>query len=58
MDVAHLLGPTLGQLLGDPSLRNALGQRGRQRVLAHYTQAHIAAETAALYRDVLHGAMA
>ncbi len=55
---AAALRAALGRLLGDPSLRRTLGQRGRQRVLAHYTQAHIAAETAALYRDVLRGALA
>ncbi len=55
---ATALRAALGQLLGDASLRGELGRRGRQRVLAHYTQAHIAAETAALYRDVLRGTLA
>ncbi|MCA9960546.1 MAG: glycosyltransferase family 4 protein [Anaerolineales bacterium] len=33
--------------------RRELGQKGRQRVLAHYTQAQIAAQTVAVYQDIL-----
>jgi glycosyltransferase involved in cell wall biosynthesis len=40
----------LATLLGDAALRRDLGAKGRARVLAHYTQAQIAAETVALYR--------
>jgi glycosyltransferase involved in cell wall biosynthesis len=43
----------LGQLMADPELRAQLAQRGRRRVLAHYTQARIAADTVAVYREVL-----
>ena len=43
----------LARLLGDASLRERLGRRGRERVLAHYTQARIAAQTVAVYREML-----
>jgi glycosyltransferase involved in cell wall biosynthesis len=36
-----------------PELRRELGRQGRQRVLERYTQAQIAAQTVAVYRDVL-----
>jgi glycosyltransferase involved in cell wall biosynthesis len=36
-----------------PALRDELGRNGRQRVLDHYTQKHIANETAAVYREML-----
>jgi glycosyltransferase involved in cell wall biosynthesis len=39
-----------------PELRRELGQRGRQRVLEHYTQAQIAAQTVQVYREVMRGA--
>ena len=42
----------LGLLRDDPVRRRELGEKGRVRVLAHYTQAKIAAETVALYRQV------
>ncbi|MEP0764281.1 MAG: glycosyl transferase family 1, partial [Chloroflexota bacterium] len=36
-----------------PDLRRTLGERGRARVLAHYTQAQVAAQTVAVYRALL-----
>jgi len=51
-DVAALRAH-LARLLGDASLRERLGRRGRERVLAHYTQAQIAAQTVAVYREML-----
>jgi glycosyltransferase involved in cell wall biosynthesis len=43
----------LGQLVDRPELRASLGRRGRERVLAHYTQAQIADRTYQVYRSVL-----
>jgi glycosyltransferase involved in cell wall biosynthesis len=43
----------LAQLLADGHLRADLARRGRERVLAHYTQAQIAAQTYQVYRSVL-----
>jgi glycosyltransferase involved in cell wall biosynthesis len=34
-------------------LRYNLGRNGRQRVLQHYTQAQIAAQTVSVYRDMV-----
>jgi len=45
---AHLV-----RLLRDLDLRSDLAQRGRERVLAHYTQAQIATETYQVYQTVL-----
>ena len=47
-DVATL-ARHLRALMDDPSLRQRLGQAGRQRVLARFTMARIAAETVAVY---------
>lgn len=44
----------LQALLANPALRQQLGQRGRERVLAHYTQAQIAAKTVTVYRTLMH----
>lgn len=44
----HLL-----RLAGDAALRAALGQRGRSRVLAHFTQQRIAAATYQVYQQML-----
>lgn len=41
------------RLMQNPQERRALGQKGRQRVLAHYTQAQIAAQTTAVYRQLV-----
>jgi glycosyltransferase involved in cell wall biosynthesis len=43
----------LARLLHDPSLLAELGRRGRARVLAHYTQAQVAAQTYAIYQALL-----
>jgi len=51
-DVAALAGH-LQALLDDRSLSQRLGQTGRERVLAHFTMAHIAAETVAVYSKLL-----
>jgi len=45
----------LSQLMADPALREELARRGRARVLAHYTQAQVAAKTYQVYRDLLSG---
>ncbi len=42
----------LARLAADADLRADLAQRGRERVLAHYTQARVAAQTVAFYREV------
>ena len=41
------------RLRHDATLRAELSARGRARVLAHYTHAHIAEQTAAIYRKLL-----
>jgi glycosyltransferase involved in cell wall biosynthesis len=43
----------LSQLMDAPALRADLARRGRERVLAHYTQARIATETHEVYRRLL-----
>jgi glycosyltransferase involved in cell wall biosynthesis len=45
----------LQQLIDDVSLREALRQKGRQRVKDHYTQAAIARNTVKVYCDILGG---
>jgi len=45
----------LERLRDDEALRCDLGRRGRERVLAHYTQAQIAARTYSAYQAVLGG---
>lgn len=47
------LAAHLRSLRQDPALRRSLGALGRARVLERYTQAHIAAQTVELYREVL-----
>jgi glycosyltransferase involved in cell wall biosynthesis len=49
------LRAVLSKLMDNPSLRTQLGRRGRARVLEHYTQKRIAAQTYAIYRQLLHG---
>lgn len=51
-DVAALHKQLL-QLMQSESLRDELGRKGRQRVLAHYTQAQIAAQTVNVYHEML-----
>lgn len=43
----------LRRLMDEPEIRRQLGQRGRARVLAHYTQARIAQETYQVYQGIL-----
>jgi hypothetical protein len=45
----------LSQLMTDSALREELAQRGRARVLAHYTQAQVAAKTYQVYCELLGG---
>jgi glycosyltransferase involved in cell wall biosynthesis len=52
---AEELARQLALLQGDQEQRARLGRVGRERVLAHYTQTQIAAETVALYREVMAG---
>ena len=42
----------LSQLMADPALRGEMARRGRERVLAHYTQAQVAAKTYQVYREL------
>lgn len=49
---ASALRAHLARLQADPSLRAELAARGRARVLSHYTQARIAADTYAVYRQM------
>ena len=51
-DVAALR-ERLARLSGDVQLRAELAQRGRQRVLANYTQAQVAAATFQVYQEML-----
>lgn len=53
-DVDALRGH-LARLMADPDLRADLTRQGRERVLAHYTQARVAAQTVAVYREMLNG---
>jgi glycosyltransferase involved in cell wall biosynthesis len=50
---ATALAGRLRELFDDPARRVCLGRRGRDRVLAHYTQRQVAEATWQLYRDVL-----
>jgi len=50
---AEALRAALERLMHDAELRVTLGQKGRVRVLAHYTQRQIAVETYAVYRQLL-----
>lgn len=43
------------QLMQDQALRRELGRRGRERVLERYTQSRIAAQTVAVYQQMLAG---
>jgi glycosyltransferase involved in cell wall biosynthesis len=47
------LAAALRDLMRAPDQRHALGQRGRQRVLDRFTQAQVAAQTVAVYHDML-----
>ena len=49
---AGALADILAELASDPVQRSALAAAGRARVLAHFTQAQVAAATAAVYREM------
>ncbi len=53
---AAALAELLASLAQSPERRAALAAQGRARVLAHFTQAQVAADTARVYREVLSGA--
>ncbi|HBY97892.1 MAG: glycosyltransferase family 4 protein [Ardenticatenaceae bacterium] len=50
---AEALRAAITHLMADPGRRMWLSARGRQRVLAHFTQAQIARRTWQVYREVL-----
>jgi glycosyltransferase involved in cell wall biosynthesis len=50
---ADILRAHLSRLMGDPTLHADLARRGRERVLARFTQAQVAAQTYQVYRSVL-----
>jgi len=52
---AGVLASILAELAADPAQRAALSEAGRARVLAQFTQAQVAAETAAVYRAMMRG---
>ncbi len=52
-DDVRMLRAHLSRLLRDLDLRAELGQRGRERVMAYYTQAQVAAETFRIYQAIL-----
>ena len=47
------LRSAIGKLQRDPDERRRLARRGRDRVLARFTQRHVASETVALYKRML-----
>ena len=49
------LREALAALVGDPARRQALAERGRERVLAHYTQEQVARDIHGVYREMLAG---
>jgi glycosyltransferase involved in cell wall biosynthesis len=49
---AAALRECLARLMRDLDLRADLARRGRERVLAHFTQARVAAQTVAVYRKM------
>lgn len=52
-DDVEALHDALLRLQRDAELRRDLSTRGRARVLAHYTQKQVAAETVAVYRQIM-----
>jgi glycosyltransferase involved in cell wall biosynthesis len=49
---AQALVDAFALLRDEPGRRAALGAKGRARVLTHYTQSQIAAQTVAFYRQI------
>ncbi len=54
-DDARALAEQLARLMREAPLRADLGKRGREHVLAHYTQAQVAKATWSVYREMLGG---
>jgi glycosyltransferase involved in cell wall biosynthesis len=54
-DDVDTLRDHLQQLMISPALRDKLGRDGRQRVLANFTQAQVAAKTVSVYRELMNG---
>jgi glycosyltransferase involved in cell wall biosynthesis len=52
-DDRDALASCLRQLIEGPAYRDALGKQGRARVLQRFTQAQVAAQTVAIYREML-----
>lgn len=52
-DDRDALASALTRLIDNADLRGELGRRGRERVLAHFTQRQIAEATVAAYREML-----
>jgi glycosyltransferase involved in cell wall biosynthesis len=52
-DQIDVLRAHLARLLGNADLRADLARRGRERILARFTQAQVAAQTYQVYRSVL-----
>jgi glycosyltransferase involved in cell wall biosynthesis len=50
---ADELAAGLGRVFSDPELRQQLSERGRERVLTHFTHEQIAEQTVRLYRELL-----
>jgi glycosyltransferase involved in cell wall biosynthesis len=49
---SRVLVEQLARLMQSPDLRRALGQQGRQRVMDHFTQAQVAAQTVDIYHQM------
>jgi glycosyltransferase involved in cell wall biosynthesis len=49
------LSTALGRLAGDPAERSRLGAAARARVVDHFSVARFAAETRAVYQEILRG---
>jgi glycosyltransferase involved in cell wall biosynthesis len=47
------LADALEKLIKDPSLRDRMGRAGRERVLQHFTERHVVAQTLDTYQDLL-----
>jgi alpha-maltose-1-phosphate synthase len=52
------LADAIGSLIAEPARARLMGQRGRARVAAEFSWGAIAAQTAALYRDLVSGGAA
>ena len=52
-DDVEALAAHLRQLIQQPAWRDELGRRGRRRALARYSQSQIAAQTVAVYREIM-----